>query len=237
MTTTMHIYRKLLRSMVAAAVALLQAAGAVSCSDDEPKSNVPNDSWYDVVTLESLSNTGSMFTMQKDGDSDIITYTSAYAFPNDKVLKVGDRLIIMYLRADDAAAYTSGPIDLYGYRRMDNVPQQVTVEPDFNAGEWASEAIEAQTLTRTGHYINMQARLSCYKADDPAQWAMVADPLTLGDDYPQLYVVYKAKSPGENFAKGYASWDMSAVWSLATCCGVKINYMSPSGLVTRTFSK
>lgn len=212
------------------------ALSAASCSDDEPKSTLPNDGWYDIVTFASASESGSIFTMQKDGDSDLISYTTPYV-PRDTAINVGDRLIIMYLRADDAPAYTSGPIDLYGYRRLDNSPQRMVSDPQFTAENWVSEPIEAQTLTRSGQYVDMQARLSCLKAEGVKLWQLQVDPTTVADAYPQLYVVYQAKSPGDNFAKGYASWDISAVLDRPTCSGVVINYMSPTGTVSKRLLK
>ncbi len=208
-----------------------------SCSDEPSSSSLPNDGWYDIVTLSSVDSSGSAFQLQKDGDSDVITYTSTYTFSKDTVLSIGDRLIIMYLRADDAAAYTSGAIILYGYRYLDNSPQKVVTDSSFNPELWASERIDPLTLTRTGNYINMQARLSCLVDLGAEQWYMVADPATLADDYPRLYIVYQAVSPGDNYAKGYASWDIGSIWRAETCCGVHISYLSPSGVVTRTISK
>lgn len=223
--------------MLISAIALLGLMlSTVSCGDDEPKGSLPNDGWYDIVTLKSASESGSVFTMQKHDDSDVITYTSRYV-PRDTAIHIGDRLIIMYLRADDAPAYTSGPIDLYGYRRLDNSPQHALTDPQFVIGQWTSEPIEVQTLTRSGSYIDMQARLSCHKAEGVKQWQLILDPATRDDAFPQLYIRYSAKSPGENYTKGYASWDISSVLDAPGCSGVIINFMSPSGLASKRFSK
>lgn len=223
------------RLMAIVAIALLLIP--YGCSDDKSGSNLPNDRWYDIVTIESIYNKGSSFTLQKDGDSELITYTSSYPFLNDTTVHVGDRIIIMYLRADDAPAYTSGAINLYGYRKMDNSPQQALMAMPAEIKDFNPEWIDVQSMTRTGQYINVQARLSCYIADAPAVWCMVADPETLLDPYPTLNILYQAKSPGQNYTLGYASWDISEIWAAPTCQGVTVRCKSKDGYTEQTFDK
>lgn len=214
----------------------LAIVGLWSCSDDEDNT-LSNTSVYDFVTLESIEDSGSTFTLQKSGDSDLITYTSPYTFPNDTVLEVGDRMIIKYLR-DGGSPYTSGPIDLMGYRYLDNYPQQIVKESAFeDITRVTFNNLKVTSLTRTGHYINLQSELSCQITSSPSLLCMAINEDDADNEIPQVKILYVASKPGENYMTSYASWDISALWNRPTCQGVEVTYTTPEGDKSQTFYK
>lgn len=210
--------------------------GAIaSCSDDEGNPE-QNSGVYDFVTLDSKSNAGSIFTLQKSGDSDLITYESSYTFANDSTLAEGDRLIIKYLR-DGGEPYTSGKITLQGYRYLDNYPQQIVRDTVMNLVNTPSEPIKVTSLTRTGTYLNLQAQLSCQVTSTPSLFCLISSQEKADDEVPQVRIVYIASQPGENFMTAYASWDVSALWNRETCQAIDVIYETPTGQEAQTFKK
>ena len=64
------------------------------------------------------------------------------------------------------------------------------------------------------------------------------DEKTLDNEYPQAYIIYLPDSDLNGTMKtGYASWDISSVWALGTCKGLKISWVDENGSQTRTFNK
>lgn len=215
---------------------ILVIAGSLalaSCSNDEPEYRVPTDVCYDFVTFESKSAKGSEFSLRRSGDSELITYHSAFSFDQDTVLHKGYRFIIQYKRVD-GEPYTSGRITLYGYRLLDNADSQQLVGYD---SQRPSEVVKPQTMTRTGQYINMQMQMSCLHAAKAKTMQLAVDSATLLRDVPELRLVYHASSPGGNFTTGYASFDISSVWDLPTCRGVKVTCCTPNGDESTIFYK
>lgn len=214
-------------------VGCLVALAMWACSDSDRAGVVPADVCYDFVTVSSMDDTGTDFTLRKSEDSELITYTTRQVFP-DTLFEPGERVIIQYKRADNERPYTSGPVDVYGYRPLDNTMQKLVYANDE---EWITDLLDVVSLTRTGEYINLQARLYCLKAIKPNMLIleMEADQLEL--PCPKLRVAYKQHSPGQNYFKGYASFDISALWNRPTCQGVTISAMGPDGEQTSTFMK
>lgn len=204
-----------------------------SCSSDEPDYRVPTDVCYDFVTFEGKSAKGSEFSLRRSGDSELVTYSSGYPFSQDTILYKGYRFIIQYKRTD-GEPYTSGPITLYGYRLLDNANSQQLVGYD---PQRPSEMVKPQTMTRTGQYINMQLQMSCMQAGKAKILELAVDSATLDRDVPELRLVYRASTPGQNYCTGYASFDISSVWNLPTCRGVKVTCKTPNGEESSCFYK
>lgn len=224
--------KRTLRLMFAIA-ALPWMLAIASCSSDEPEYRVPTDTCYDFVTFESKSAKGSEFSLRRSGDSDLITYRSAYPFAQDTILHKGYRFIIQYRRVD-GEPYTSGQITLYGYRLLDNANSQQVVAYDTQR---TSEMVKLQTITRTGKYINMQLQMSCLQAGKAKMLELAVDGATLDSDMPELRLVYRSAAPGPNYCTGYASFDISSVWDLPACRGVKVIYTTPNGEESTSFYK
>lgn len=224
---------KVLRRWILALAIAPMAWALAACSNDEPEYRVPTDVCYDFVTFEAKGPKGSEFSLRRSGDSELVTYFSAYSFDGDTVLHKGYRLIVQYKRVD-GEPYTSGPITLYGYRLLDDAGNQQLVGYD---PERPGEVVKPQTMTRTGQYINMQVQMSCLHAAKAKTMELAVDSATLAGDVPELRLVYRASSPGANFCTGYASFDISSVWDLPTCRGVKVTCLTPDGDQSSIFYK
>lgn len=211
----------------------------VACSDnDEPVSHIPNTAVYDFVTLDSSSSEGSEFSMQKNGDSPLIYYSSNIDFSKVQTIKDGDRLIICYNRTD-GPTYSSGEIKIYGYVFLASTQQQMIVSSPNEYNDWKCSPLKPTALWRTGQYINIEAQLMVYRANKPESFVIVADEATLGDPYPELHLYYENQkdNDGLNSYSVFGSFDISQVWSSPSCHGVKIIYPSTSGFESSTFYK
>lgn len=217
--------------LLTAATSVLAAAPA--CSSDEPRPGVPSDACYDFVTYDGSQSAGSTFAMQTGPDSPTITYTSPYVLSRDSMIADGDRMIILYKRADEALPYTDGPIDLYGYRLLDNKPQ-VIVHSDT---AWASEPIKVVSMARTGNYINAQLQLSGATARTPFSLMMQADYICLASKKPVVFITYHPSQPGDNYFTAYASFNIAKSWTLPSVEAIEVRYQSPEGMKSQIFYK
>lgn len=203
-----------------------------ACDKDEQKNPFPPDTCYDFVTFEARNDKGTTYTLQRSEDSPLITYTSSYTLKDHKDLEVGRRIIILYTRTD-GEPYTSGPINLYGYMLTNNTSQ---IPTDYNPEE-KSNLIKMTALTRTGQYVNMQLELSTHSIQQPQRLELCIDKKTVDLPMPELHLLYQASEPGENYASGYASFDIQTVWEKTTCKGIKIFYETPEGTITKELIK
>ena len=223
---------RIFKALICTAVALLLAT---ACKKDEP-GPIPGSACYDYVTLDSsVKGEGSTFSMQRSDDSPMIYYNTSHYFSNDTVVSAGMRLIISYARLNGDEPYTSGPIDLYGYRLLDNTSQSLITEIPQEEDFWTTDWLKPLAMTRTGKYINITSMLSCTQQKKAKSYVLALVPETAGNEYPVLQLIYKAESPGDNSYTSYASFDISAVWDKETCKGVTISYKSQNGPDTKTF--
>lgn len=186
----------------------------------------------------SVGKDGSVFTLQKNGDSPVITYTSDADFSSVKSVSEGDRLILCYKRKG-GAVYTSGDVIVYGFVRLTNTEKSVVraSASDFNG--WSTRPLKVNSLWRTGSFINIDTDIFVYKAAVPQMMALVCDEATIDSPMPELHVVYinADDNDGDNPYTVYASVDISALWDMPSCQGVMIVYPSPSGTKSIKFEK
>lgn len=220
--------RTLISPLLASALLALAA-----CNDNADNPNaVPADACYDFATLITSGPSGSEFQMQKGPDTPVITYTARQTFSPDSLQTYNMRMIILYSPKDDALPYTSGPINLYGYRLTDN--QYQTAMPD-TASRRDTAPVKMQSIARTGEWVNMQMQLRCMRTSTPKDLALVYAPGAENDSVPELHLVYVPATDGDNFMTGYASFSLNPMWQTAKA--VTISWDSPEGKLSHTFKK
>ncbi len=213
---------------------LLVGLISVSCSSDGEKSGdgLPSDMCADFATFENTSGNGSVFTLRKSGDSELITLTAPVRIDVGKI-KPETRLIIYYTPSGGQMPYESGPIDLYGITAIQNGTPEPT--PLAKIESWTSQSMKMVSLTRSGEYLDVWAELSLDAR--PERFTLALDEATADSAYPELYLVFTSDSQIGRVRQYYASFDLSDIWDLASCEGVKIRYLGGSGEETVTFSK
>lgn len=209
-----------------------------SCSDDDKYSGMPTSAVYDFVTIDSTSDKGSVFTMQKNGDSPLISYHAPVNFSKIEGISVGDRIILCYNRTD-GETYTSGNIDVYGYALMSNTQKTAVKDSTAQSAGFACQPMKVNALWRTGRYINVDTEISVFMAARPKTFILAADSTTLNDDVPKLHLYYSNEDGNDGYSPYtiYGSFDINDLWSRNECKGVEIYYITSTGEKSQLFTK
>lgn len=203
-----------------------------SCKDEDEPGTIPSDAMLDMATFVSQDGNGSTFTLQKDGDSPVVTLTARQRLDTD-LFTIGNRLLIYYV-PESGVAYQSGPAVLYAARQVINGKALTGNSKDYPG--WSTEATNLQSIWRTGKYLNIHS-LAYYKVN-PKRFVLVADETTIDDEYPDLYLIFYSDDQVDGDLNTlYASFDISGVWDSDTCKGVRVHLANSSGENHFTFNK
>lgn len=191
------------------------ALAFVGCKSE--KGEEPQVSYLTLVTYQGTDETQSVstFTFQTIDDSPVITLTAAYK-PSAE-LKDGTRVMLDYY-ADNYNV--SGPITV---RRISPVIGSTPTQTD--APNTGNIGISPTTVWRSGPYLN--AYIEAYVTADPVSVKFALDKSTISDPVPVYYLALSVNNYREVEAYrriATMSYDISDVWNLPTCKGVKVFY-------------
>lgn len=226
------VKKKLTSTLGAILAFLLIGVMSTSCNSDDNNNMLPSDMCVDFATFVKTSDKGSVFTLRKSGDSELVTLTAAVKIDSEK-LKPETRVIIHYTPSGGQKPYESGPINLYGITEIQNgTPESESLE---TIKSWPSEKFKMMSITRSGEYLDVWAELSF--SSKPTRFTLAVDEATINDEYPELYLVFTSDNQIGRIRQYYASFKLSSVWDLSTCKGVKVNYDGVNGSESVTFKK
>lgn len=208
----------------------LFAALFASCVDDKKNELLPGDLMIDIATYVASNETGSVFTVQKDGDSPIATLTSDYII-NDKMFPPKSRVLIQYV-PESGVAYESGPVELYSVQAVNTTVKEGT-ETEYRG--WNSDVVSVTSLWRTGNYINLWANIDVVSR--PKTFELVLDTETIDTECPEYHIVFETDGVDARRHTIYGSYDISQVWNLETCNAVKVYYADANGTSSTIFYK
>lgn len=226
--------KKFLCSMLAAVLMI----GAASCSSDNGPDtpSIPNDALYDIVTLTATSSNSSTFAAQKAENTPEVSYFSSVSFANNKNVKVGQRLLIAYKMQNGAAAYTTGPITLYGFSLLSNTEPAVITGTAAQYDGWNSETLKVTSLWLTGKFLNINAQMYTNTISRPTSYILVADETTLDKPVIEAHLILRSNtSDGGNLAPVYASFDIETLLNIKTCETLRVNYKDITGFSYQDF--
>lgn len=211
----------------------LVATVFTSCNDDNGGKELPEGTLYDIVTLVSNSDEGSVFEFRKDGDSPIITLVSSRKL-DEKEVKPGQRMMIAYVPLS-GVSYVSGGINLIGYRSVLNGDIQVGKAEDWNSFRTFNQKVT--WINRSGQYLNVQANI--FVKNEPKKYDLVVDESTLNDEYPVAYIIFIPDNEINGYViNGVASWNITKVWEKGSCKGLKVRWANEEGTSTeKVFEK
>ena len=200
---------------------------ACSCNNDNDDPSTEGTQ-IDFVTVKSITDAGTSFEVQKEGDSPVATLAED--------VKVGQRILLRYFPAN-GQPYTSGNITPTGYMTIYGNGDPVAVKKSEDVGGFASEDVIIKICQRTGKYVNVAAR--CFMLNAPQSFDLVCDQSTLSDAEPVLYLLYKSDSNSVDGAYKvvYGSWDISQIWNLSTCKSIHVKYATSEGTKNVTLIK
>lgn len=224
--------KKFTANILAVLTLCLLCLSQTACSSSDNNVNIPSNMCFDFATFVSSNEEGSVFTLRKSNDSELVTLTSTVRY-DTKVLKPGTRVIIQYVPAGGQKPYESGPITLFGVSKITD--DDVTTEALNVINSWPFDRVRMMSITRSGEFIDVWAEV--FMNREPKRFVIVADAATVANEYPDLYMVFQADNSNHTARQLYGSFDMSSIWNLTTCKGVNVHYSTNSGNETVKFEK
>lgn len=224
---------KVLKWFAPVVMVILAASAVTSCNSKSEF--VLDDNWmYDMVTLVQSNDDGSVVTLQKDGDSRLVTLTFTNRIDTTKA-PIGSRIWIAYWPMS-GVAYTSGPADLKAWRWVYNAKIQEGTKDSTH--QWMTKQQEVQNMWRTGNWLNVVTYCS-YTNEAPKEYRLVVDSTTLDSEYPEAYLLYDDDQNPQTAQTllFYASFDISSVWNLPHVKGLRVTASGYDGKYMRTFIK
>lgn len=195
-----------------------------SCGSNDAGTDLRDESCYDFATFVSSNDKGSVFTLRKAGDSPLVTLTSDARIDNMK-LQAGTRVLIQYVPSGGQAPYVSGPIDLLGIGRIIN--GAVESHPNDTIMSWPSSPIKLTSMNRSGEYVDIWAQGDFTTKIN--RFDLVADEETVDDAVPSLRLVFEGDRGIGYPHQIYASFDINDIWSMSSCRGIDITYLTAAG--------
>lgn len=206
-------------------LALIMAAVLGACNNNEPGNNDRNY-FTDIVTYQSHSAQGSLFTFQQDGDSPLIELVAAQTMnPND--FEIGDRVAIQYWPQSNQQ-YVSGPITVLSASNIIGKGSKIIAADADTLQDWRSNAMKEYRIWRSGNYMNfiMQVDMSSHRN---IKCQARLDKSTLDSEYPTIYLLY---GPDDVYCELtgflYGSYDISEVWA-QNIKGINVKYTNEDG--------
>ncbi len=206
-------------------IALFIAAVFSACSSNEPGDD--NRNYYtDIVTYESATSQGSVFTFREDGDSPLVELVANQAM-NPADFETGNRVAIHYWPQSNQH-YVSGPITVLSASNVIGKGSKIIAADPDTLQDWRSNPMNEYHIWRTGKYFNFIMQVDMSRQKNIKCQARL-DKATLDSDYPVIYILY---GPDDIFCEMtgylYGSYDISEVWE-QDIKGLNIVYTNEDG--------
>ena len=208
--------KSLLHIVIALTIALPLALLSSGCRDGNMNEVVPTT--YDIVCLNQVSKSLTVFTLTKPGNRDLISYTCNGQFDTTYV-KVGQRMLLAYHIPNGGVPYRSGNIEPIGYSLITNDKLRRGNISDVE--NWDRDPVYMISAWMSQDYLNIRARLP-YDTKERLLAVMV-DESSLDNEYPDCYLIHRLEEPVNTFERNYyTSFDMSALRKLPACKGFNL---------------
>ena len=190
-----------------------------SCNDDN-ETIIPEGAFTVFATLERLDNTGATFTTQELDDSDLVTYTTTHEL-KEKYYTVGNRYVIVFSN-QSGKRFQSGEITLYMAYSVFNGKAESHTAADCEAA--FKDPVNLSMIYRTGKWLNVEATAPV--GVQPKVFTVYVDQATINNEVPEVYVAFKTDNINGPERTFFGSFDLSPVWNLSTCHGLRVHYFT-----------
>lgn len=199
--------------------ALMAIVAFSACTDSDDGDDVQREiTLYDIVELAEHDGSNFQFEVYKPDAVEPAVLTATIPSADFSDVKVGECLFLAYV-PQNGQAYTSDRVDVKAFASITN--SDIKKSTPENLTGWDSDSVYLLSLWRAGNKVCIRFRLT-YDSE-PRQFALVADETTLNDEYPTAYLYCQRKGSDPNFSRQYyAAFDVSNLWELPGCKGVKI---------------
>lgn len=229
---------KKIKSLCLAVLSSVIAMTALSACNSDSGGNGGGGTDFQtmIVTIASMTDSGTSFTYQNGGvTSSVITLTSTQAL-NKKAFKEGDRAMIAFLYENGNQSATnigSGEIKLYAISPVIN-----GVLKTSEAGESMTSApLESAYCWMAGPYVNIQ--VGCVLRKEPKKFQLVLDEKTAGEEYPSVYLLFESDDETNGVLKTVvSSFNLTEFWdNPANYKGFKLKTSVLNGQREWTFNR
>ena len=212
-------------------IALLVMASTflTSCNSDEPTPSV--QTFEAFVTFEGSTESSSTFTTRESNDLPLVTFTSQVVKADD--LTKGRRCYIAYSNGS-GQRFATGPITIY---QMMIVPDGKVIEESIDdIKKLQDDPTNISLVERSGEWINIIGTASYNNSFK--EFGLYVDNATINNSIPDVYIGFISYSNiGNRDQLLIGSFDISPVWNLPTCHGIRLHYRSATGMREQVFNR
>lgn len=227
----MMITDRLRHILTTVAVALMAAGFLTSCSDDDEGPATRYAVLYDMVEYAGQRDGSTQFKLYVPDSEKSADLTTGQDL-NMKSVKTGECVLLAYV-PQSGEAYTSGPVDVRGIGAVTN--GKLMKGPSESLTGWDHDPIWLHSIWRAGGYIMMRIQLVYDR--NPRLFRLVIDDSTIGNEYPDAYLVNARKGDADNYRKlYYVAWDVSALWTYDYIKGLRVHVNNANNTSLRTFT-
>lgn len=202
----------------------------VGCSSDDHADEVRYATLYDVVEYAGKADNATHFTLYPPDAEKPVSLVASRPVDTGKV-ETGECMLLGYV-PHNGEAYTSGTVDVTGvgvvsnYKLLKGKPETLT--------DWDTDPVWLTSLWRAGGKIAMRVQL--VYDPQPRLFRLVVDESTMGDEYPDAYLVNVRRSGNDNFMRQYyVAFDVHAMWTYPTCKGLRVHVNNSNNTSLREF--
>lgn len=216
----MEMNKILQKAIAAVAIAAAPAIMLQGCDEGENGNDSVIATLYDVVELKEQTAEATEFLLYRpDADEAVTLTTGRPVFSASDEIEAGDCVFMAYM-PDNGMSYASGTVKVRAWGRVNN-GVLLKGAPESLDG-WNADPVWLMSLWRAGGKVVVRSMLT-YDTE-PRQFALMIDETTVSEEYPDAYLVHKRRSDRPNFKRQYYSaFDVSDLWSCATCKGLRIH--------------
>ncbi len=212
-------------------ITALAAAAFSSCvNTDAPEYPEMERMHTDFATIISHGSQSVTFQVQEKEDSPVATMSAPVAI-DPATFPANTRALVTYIHPDDKP-YESSTVTLCG---LQTVYTKAPVKANINDfPEWDYSEIYLHGMWRTGKYLNISCTMNYVL--DPG-FGLIIDEATIGNQYPDIYMTYLLNDTYDTQRPFYASVDISEVWDIESCRGLRIHLNNSNGEKIITINK
>lgn len=212
-----------MRRRLSNAVAVTLAVSAPmlqGCDKGENANDSVVPTLYDVVELKEQTAESTEFLLYRPDAVEAVSLTTARpVFSASDEIEAGNCVFMAYTPVNGGSE-GSQSVKVEAWGRVNN-GALLKGAPESLDG-WDADPVWLMSLWRAGGKVVVRSMLT-YDSE-PRVFALVMDETTLEEEYPDAYLVHQRRSDRPNFKRQYYSaFDVSALWSYASCKGLRIH--------------
>lgn len=180
---------------------------------------------YNICELAEASDAGAVFHLYRpDADQPVILTAEGLSVANEngEFPASGTAGMLAYYPAI-GEPYKDSAVSVTYWAAINNLKLRIPApeEADAYLADWGAEAVRYLAGWRGGDKLYL--RLQLPYSTIPRRFGLVADPATLADDFPRVYLCHERKEDAPTFDRQYYfAFDIASIWSLPDVKGLRL---------------